>query len=430
MVIVGVTALIVYSNANAAGAKDGILVQSATARFRAMILIATKSMERRFGVARDQRLDSQFSVMIRQVEQEARTAEDKFHAAIVAGEVIGKERALMVLEGIGPEGNTELANDIAAARMIYADGPQSLTPELRQRLIHRHGDFGKMVLAFGVGPGEEPRKSIEDSALRSLIMASFVGLAVMLLAVLSIAFCILGAIFQLRKKIQPAYVAAPSSDSRFLEAFAVYLIVLIGLGALLRFFGLRTLGWNWVVLIVPATLLLWIGMRRGSIQEVLHAVGWHRGRGWWREIAAGLTAYVGGLVLVVPGIVITYLLIRATGSNASHPIMTPLLAGDRWHLLGLYGLACIVAPATEETMFRGILFHHLRSRWSWFLSAGIVSLVFAILHPQGWAAVPALGAIALVLSGIREWRDSLIGSLAAHSFNNFLALTFALLLLR
>jgi membrane protease YdiL (CAAX protease family) len=89
-----------------------------------------------------------------------------------------------------------------------------------------------------------------------------------------------------------------------------------------------------------------------------------------------------------------------------------------------------VAPITEEIMFRGVLFHHLRSRWNWLASAAAVSLIFALLHPQGLAAVPALGAIAIVLTYIREWRASLIAPIAAHALNNFLALTTALLLLR
>jgi membrane protease YdiL (CAAX protease family) len=141
-------------------------------------------------------------------------------------------------------------------------------------------------------------------------------------------------------------------------------------------------------------------------------------------------AYIGGLVFIVPCVVMSYLMIRILGSNPVHPIMTPLLEGNRWQVLGFYGIACILAPVTEETMFRGILFHHLRNRWSWLSTAIIVSFIFAVLHPQGWAAVPALGGIAIVLTGIREWRGSLIAPVAAHALNNFLALTFALLLLR
>jgi membrane protease YdiL (CAAX protease family) len=81
-------------------------------------------------------------------------------------------------------------------------------------------------------------------------------------------------------------------------------------------------------------------------------------------------------------------------------------------------------------MFRGILFHHLRQRWSWLVTALIVSFIFAVLHPQGWVAVPALTAIAIVLSALREWRGSLIAPMAAHACNNFLVLTLALMFLK
>jgi len=84
----------------------------------------------------------------------------------------------------------------------------------------------------------------------------------------------------------------------------------------------------------------------------------------------------------------------------------------------------------EETMFRGIFLHHLRQRWSWIASASVVSLIFAMLHPQGWVAIPALASIAMVLGALREWRGSLIAPMAAHACNNFLALTFALMLFR
>jgi membrane protease YdiL (CAAX protease family) len=81
-------------------------------------------------------------------------------------------------------------------------------------------------------------------------------------------------------------------------------------------------------------------------------------------------------------------------------------------------------------MFRGILFHHLRTRWSWPASAGLVALIFAAIHPQGWAAIPILGAIAIVLAALREWRGSIIAPVAAHAFNNFIVITIALLFLR
>jgi membrane protease YdiL (CAAX protease family) len=242
--------------------------------------------------------------------------------------------------------------------------------------------------------------------------------------------CVAAAILRHRNRMSRAYTASRLRDGTFVEAFALYLVSMIGIGTLLRFFGFERLAWNWLLLLLVPLLLLWMARRTGSVQQILHAAGLHRGRGWCREMGAGLVGYVAGLAVIVPGFLIAYLLIRTSGAATGHPIMTPLLTGDRWQILGFYGIACIVAPLTEETMFRGILFHHLRARWSWAISSVLISLLFAIIHPQGWAAVPALGAIALVLAAIREWRGSLIASISAHAFNNFLSLTCALLLLK
>jgi membrane protease YdiL (CAAX protease family) len=60
----------------------------------------------------------------------------------------------------------------------------------------------------------------------------------------------------------------------------------------------------------------------------------------------------------------------------------------------------------------------------------VVSFLFPIIHPQGWVAVPALGSIAMALAALREWRGSIIASMTAHAFNNFVAVTLALLLFR
>jgi membrane protease YdiL (CAAX protease family) len=93
--------------------------------------------------------------------------------------------------------------------------------------------------------------------------------------------------------------------------------------------------------------------------------------------------------------------------------------------LGIFVLATVWAPVTEELMFRGMLLGHLRERWGWWISAPVVGLVFALIHPQGWAAVPVLTSLAVVFAGIREWRGSVIGCITAHGVHNGVALLVA-----
>jgi hypothetical protein len=93
----------------------------------------------------------------------------------------------------------------------------------------------------------------------------------------------------------------------------------------------------------------------------------------------------------------------------------------------IYFLACVWAPVFEESMFRGALFNHLRARHGWWVSASIVGLLFAAIHPQGWTTIPILGGIGMVLCALREWRSSLIASMAAHALSNGTVITLALL---
>lgn len=87
--------------------------------------------------------------------------------------------------------------------------------------------------------------------------------------------------------------------------------------------------------------------------------------------------------------------------------------------------ACFVAPVVEESVFRGLLYRHLREATSsarlWvsvLLSAIITSVLFAILHPQGLLAAPGIIGIGLALVFMREWRRSLVPSMVAHGLNN------------
>ena len=82
---------------------------------------------------------------------------------------------------------------------------------------------------------------------------------------------------------------------------------------------------------------------------------------------------------------------------------------------------------TEETFFRGALFHHLRGRFTAVFSALTTALLFAAIHPQGWVAIPALASLGFVFAMLREWRGSLIAPIVAHAINNGFIMTLLVL---
>jgi membrane protease YdiL (CAAX protease family) len=253
------------------------------------------------------------------------------------------------------------------------------------------------------------------------------GFSVVALA--SLALFVTACVWAVRGKIRPAYVSDPNVGTAFLEAFTIYLVLFILLGFSLRFAGWANIQFMWLAVLILPVMFGWVAWRGVSVAQCLQALGWHEGRGFMREVAAGIGGYIAGLGVILVGGFVTYLLVRYTGAKVSSPVVQEL-RGDAVHILGIYAVACIFAPIMEETMFRGALFHHLRQRWGWAISAPLVAVVFAILHPQGWVAVPALGAIALVLAALREWRGSLIAPIAAHACNNFVVLTVTLLVMK
>jgi membrane protease YdiL (CAAX protease family) len=111
------------------------------------------------------------------------------------------------------------------------------------------------------------------------------------------------------------------------------------------------------------------------------------------------------------------------------------LAWSFWGRLQVFIFGVVLAPIIEETMFRGVLYRHLRelSRGlrmaiSILFSATVASFVFAVIHPQGWLGVPLLMAVAYMLTLAREWRGTLIPGIVAHAITNAVSMSVILLL--
>jgi membrane protease YdiL (CAAX protease family) len=183
--------------------------------------------------------------------------------------------------------------------------------------------------------------------------------------------------------------------------------------------------------------LLWPTVRGVPWRRVRNDIGLFAGKRPIREILWGVVCYVSNLPLLAIGLLVTFALMgiysALTGDPGdSGPIETPTHPVVQWvqeagwiGRLQIVTMACLIAPLVEETIFRGVLYRHLREgtcRWptgvSIALSVGITSLIFAVIHPQGLMAIPALMAVATGLSLAREWRGSLVAPIVMHATNN------------
>jgi membrane protease YdiL (CAAX protease family) len=376
----------------------------------------------------DAKLQDRAGVLLRQMDDHAHSRENEIRVAIVAGHLNSKYAALERLDSVSHKSDAaRVEPDVAALRTIYNDGVSALPAADRDRLVQRYGYFGNTALSYGDTRDAASTKLVEDSAKRTLLVMGLVGLGAIGLFVVSVGLLITGIIFAVRGNTSRHYVPAPGGSAAFIEVFALYLFLYVLLGVLLRLFGLVSLSWYWTGWLILPIVMLWAAKRGHSLEDARRALGWYSGEGWIKEAALGIAGYLACIPFIGAAMIVTSLLMKASNTFPRSPIVDMMKDGNP---LALYGIACVFAPVLEETMFRGALFHYFRGRWQWIASAPIVAFIFAIIHPQGWVALPVLGTIALVLAALREWRGSLIAPITAHALNNFIAITFAMLLFK
>jgi membrane protease YdiL (CAAX protease family) len=382
---------------------------------------------------------------------------DQVRTAIVAGELEGPDAALTRLDdaaealttlddGLEEEPDDErktieieriekLTDDIAALRLIYnaADADAAdLSPDTREQLLEQHGYFGKVALAYGLDSADPASAAVRNAGMRTLvtlITAFTIGLMAFLAGL--VLFVVMVIKLFSRKGIVRAYSPPAFGGSVYLETFALFLAGFIGVSLLSEPLS-KAAGFSveyvliWTLLIVP----FWPLLRGQSWTNHKHALGWTRGKGFIREIFAGVVGYLALLPIFIFGVLCTLALTilfafvermiapDSAPEPLTHPLMEQLVGGDLKTLLVLLSLAAMWAPLVEETVFRGALYHHVRARWRAAISGLFVAFVFAVIHPQGFAAVPALMSLGFSFALLREWRGSLIASITAHAIHN------------
>ncbi len=402
------------------------------------------------------------------VDEQAKigTATDRVWAAIAAGELRSADAAKAKLEKIvgeldappdpaaappdpsapapSDEAKGALRKDIQSLNLIYEGRAAELSQEQRDALAKNHGFFGKIALTHGL-KDEDPARAPLLSGGGSLlaIMATF--MCVLVVGTLAgFTLFIIAIVKLINRSVRPAFRAPARGGSAYLEAFALFLFCFLVLAlttALVAQFlqsrGMST-DWlgpvsllaHWLLALVP----LYVLTRGRNFAQLRQDMGWHSGRGVFREVGAGIAGYFAGLPLFFFSVLVALVLLfiqqaiisQITGHKAAPPT-NPLFerignsAGIEMAIL--FFMATVWAPIVEESLFRGVLFRHLRGTVGPVLAAMGSAFVFGIIHP-----VPLLLTIPLMTLGfnfamMREWRGSLIAPMTAHCLHNATVLT-------
>jgi membrane protease YdiL (CAAX protease family) len=357
------------------------------------------------------------------------SAADRLRVTAVVGELGGKDAVLERLDELEKKAKIPAdATDFAdALRVVYAKGPGAADATARERLASYGGWFGQLALTHGL-PDDDPTRR---AALAPAVRAAGASIAILALGgfglVVGLVILVIALVAAIDGKVPRRYRPPPPGRSGpFVEAFALYMLGMIVASAVLyRLIGKSpSLAANfWIALALPLPLI-WPRLRGLTWPEIRTGFGWHAGRGVVREAVCGVVGYVAGIPLLIVALLVTSVLSKLFHTTPSHPIVGEAgQGGGIVHVLLLYGLAAVFAPLAEETMFRGALFHHCRRGLPWWLSALIVALIFAAIHPQGVVGIPLLATIAIVLAALREWRGSLIAPIVCHACVNAVTVT-------
>lgn len=348
----------------------------------------------------------------------SRTDEDALRLLILKGWLKEAWPEAAELDAVAAK-NAGLQADVAALRRLKETNGE-VQDEAWKNLRKRHGWMADLARAQTQPANGAVRQGVVQQAMGTAMVLIGVSMLGMFAAAGGLVLMILGIVRWRSGKLRLTLdLRSREQAGVLLEGFAIYLALFLFVPWLLRLLSVPMPRWAaygpaLIALILGMLWPLLRGMQRTQWRE---ALGLHRGQGWLQEMRVGVLGWVASLPLLVAGMIAASWIMKFTRDIPSHPIVD-VFSGSGWAKFGAIMLATVWAPVSEEIMFRGMLFPGLSAWLRWLMGILIGAFVFAAIHPQGWAGVPAIMALAASFSLLRMWRQSLIAPMTAHALNN------------
>ena len=346
----------------------------------------------------------------------SRTDEDALRLLILKGWLMDAWPSAPELDALAAK-NAGLQADVATLGQLKAMNG-GVQDEVWKTFQWRHGWIAELARAQVADDGA--RRAVAQQGMQTAVVLIGISLLGMCAAVGGLVMLIWGLVRWRSGKICLTLALRSRVEGGvLLEGFAIFLVLFLFPPWLLRLLSVPLPGWAaygpaLIALFIGLTWPLLRGMQRSQWRE---ALGLHRGQGMWREMGVGVLGWLASLPLLVVGMIAASWIMKLTGEFPSHPIVE-VFAGNGWAKFGAILLAVVWAPISEEIMFRGMLFPGLSAWLRWLAGLVLGAFVFAVIHPQSWAGVPALMVLAGSFSFPRLWRQSLIAPMTAHALNN------------
>ena len=308
-----------------------------------------------------------------------------------------------------------------------------LTKEQFELLHQRLGWFGTYAQAK-ISCDDGLLMKLQESDLMFMLVLGFATIWFLGFGACGITALIALIVMGLQHKIGSALKSQANTSLILGETFVVWFALFMGLqfAAMLLHVDPESpqrLLLSGVLMFAALGALAWARWRGLSFGVILDLVGLRWNQGFFQLLWKAALAYTCALPLMGLGLLIGmgmgwFLNVPNLG-NPTHPIQQLIQNASAMELFMLFALACVAAPITEEIVFRGVLYGHLRqgtSKWgvaaSMIFSMVISGAVFAGIHPQGAFVAPALAGLACGFCITREWSGSVFPGMIAHGIQN------------
>jgi membrane protease YdiL (CAAX protease family) len=399
---------------------------------------------------------------LEQVDAAAREPVERVRAAIVAAEIKGPEEAIermtqlesqlgapvapgWVVELDAPVRDA-LASDVRTIREIYKGNKDAIDNARRDELIRRHGWFARVALSHGLADTDEPRAGLVGGGAPLLLLLAGFGLLVVGVVLGGLASFVIALVMLFNGKLRATFDRPAPGGSVYLETAAAFFAAFLGVKIVVSFAAQQggfsddqaiklAMGAQWGV----ALMAFWALFRGVEFSRAARDLGWHRGQGVVVEVLCGVFGYLAGVPVFIAAVLLSLVVMmirgaiqQAAGGPPPAPPENPiieLVGKGGWLPIMLFLLATVWAPLVEETVFRGALYRHARSRLPVVVAAVLTAVVFGVAHGYEVLMLGPVIALGFNFALMREWRGSLIAPVTAHFLHNATVLGFLLLLI-
>ncbi|GAA5129131.1 type II CAAX endopeptidase family protein [Haloechinothrix salitolerans] len=165
---------------------------------------------------------------------------------------------------------------------------------------------------------------------------------------------------------------------------------------------------------VAGTSLFGAGPPKGRVRREL---AWHWNR---RDTLRGLAIGIAGLLITIPAAAIWA---SWVGADEAESAVGELFKGEQLSLaaglVAFFGV-WLVAPLSEEVLFRGVLWRTFEHwRWNRWVIFAVTTVVFSVAHME-LLRTPLLLVLSIPIGLARLLTRNVTASVVAHQVNNFL----------